>query len=49
MKVQIIGDDIFAGGEKVATLNTECKNTTVLDAFKRDFDARFRYGMRTYR
>lgn len=48
MKVQIIGNDIFAGGEKVATLNAECKNQTVLETFRDDFEARFRYGMRTF-
>jgi hypothetical protein len=49
MKVEIIGDDIFAGGEKIATLNAECKNTTLLEAFKHDFEDRFCYGMRILR
>jgi hypothetical protein len=33
MNVQIIGDDIFADGQKVATLARDCKNATLLETF----------------
>ena len=48
MKVQIIGNDIFAGGEKVATIVDDPKMTSVIEAFKYDLSVRFRYGMRTF-
>lgn len=49
MKIQIIGNEIFAGGEKVATFHDDPRNSSTLDAFKYDLETRFRYGMRTFK
>jgi len=48
MKIQIIGDEIFAGGEKIATLENDPRKSSIIDAFKFDLETRFRYGMRTW-
>lgn len=34
MKVQIIGDEIFANGEKVATIENDPRKSTIIERFK---------------
>lgn len=40
MKIQIIGDEIFANGEKVAVILNDPKKSNLIDDFKYEVDRR---------
>ena len=49
MKVRIIGDEIYVGSDRIATINPNFTNHIILDSFRADFNNRFRDGMRIIR
>lgn len=46
-KMQIIADDIFVDGYKVATLHTTNVPALVRSAFRRDIESKFPHGIRS--
>lgn len=49
MKVRIIGDEIWAGEDKIGSLDPNFPHATLMEAFKHDFNRRFEHGLRIYR